>query len=195
MKRIFLLFFALLTLLGASNTMAQKEEHLKFLGISMDMNVNTFVEKLKQKGLKYETKTDDAIALKGNFAGYSNCRIYVFPNVEKKVQVVGVSFDYADTWQVLYTNYLDIKTMLMQKYGAPIMETEEWNSYSTPKDDNSKMHEVHMNRCVYQTSFNVNGNIITVSIANVMTFYSYVSLYYMDNINYNKGKVNAIEDL
>lgn len=194
MKKL-ILFVAVCIFFGAGNVMAQEGEHLKFMGISMNLNVNTFVEKLKQKGFKYEDKTDDAIVLKGSFAGYSNCKIYVMPNNENKARIIGVSFDYADSWQVLYANYLDIKTMLMQKYGTPIKEIEEWTGYLEPKDDNSRMHEVRMNRCNYQCVFNSNGNVIMVAIANVKSFYSYVSLTYLDSINYNKGRERAIDDL
>lgn len=71
MKRVFLLFFALLTFLGASNTMAQKtnttkKEVTKFLGIPVDGTKNQMIQKLKAKGFTYNQKQD---ILKGKFNG------------------------------------------------------------------------------------------------------------------------------
>ncbi|MBQ9253733.1 MAG: hypothetical protein IJ180_03040 [Bacteroidales bacterium] len=194
MKKVLLVIFSAVLLLSNANLQAQNNEHLKFMGISMDMNVNSFVAKLKQKGLKYDKKMDETIILNGKFAGNDNCNIYVFPNSENKVKNCGVFLDYRDDWRYLYADYITIKDMLIKKYGEPIKETEEWDGYE-PSTDYGKMSAVRNGKCRYFTLFDIKGNIIAVSISGVLDLYGGVNLNYIDKINYNLDNKSNIEDL
>ena len=79
------------SLLFSLNTFSQE---IKFMGLSLNSDVNTFCKSLKTKGL---TQTIDRFELKefeGTFATYPNCRIIVKGSSDmKKIQSVEVVFE------------------------------------------------------------------------------------------------------
>ena len=74
MKR-YLLIIAFISLMIGMNA----QEHLSFKGIPIDGSLSQFVNKLEQEGyaLVYTNDEGDACVLRGTFAGYSNCNVYV----------------------------------------------------------------------------------------------------------------------
>ncbi|MBQ9311939.1 MAG: hypothetical protein IJ213_02720 [Bacteroidales bacterium] len=200
MKKVLLVIFSAVLLLSNTNLLAQNREHLKFMGISMDMNVNSFVKKLKQKGLIYVKEDNKLIVLTGKFAGHNNCNIFIFPNSENKVQCCATYLTYRDDWKNLQTDYITIKNMLIKKYGKPMSDEEEWDGVK-PTTDYEKMTAVRNGKCKYYTSFYVNGGLISMCISDVLG-YGQVNLKYIDRlidyIGKNNGKIdreNGIEDL
>lgn len=105
---------------------------------------------MKSAGFTYMTTQDGTALLKGDFAAYKGCIIGV--STLKKmdlVSTIGVIFPEQDTWAGLYGNYIFLKDMLINKYGKPANESERFDSYSEPRDDNSRMHELKMDRILY----------------------------------------------
>ena len=63
----------IISLIFATAVFAQ-ETHLKFKGVPIDGSLTEFVSKMKTAGFTH-TGTDHGIAsLKGDFAGYKNCK-------------------------------------------------------------------------------------------------------------------------
>lgn len=80
--------------------------HIKFKGITLDVNSKEFVSKLEQQGFSYVRKSDNFIIMKGDFAGYSDCQLFIDvlePN--DVIKAVNVSFPYLSTWSQLEANY------------------------------------------------------------------------------------------
>ena len=178
-----------------ANVMGQSSnEHLTFKGVPIDGSVSNFVNKMKQKGFTYVRNYDRKAIMNGTFAGYNDCYVYIYPNGTDIVRMVAVSFPECKSWTTLYGNYVDIKSMLIKKYGTPFKEEERWDSYSEPKDDNSKIWAVKMERCKFQTVFRLDNGIIMLNISSI-DMHCNVGLVYSDDINSEKGQESAIEDL
>ncbi len=187
----------MLVLVFAFTANAQEEsEHLTFKGIPIDGTPRAFAAKLEDQGYKIVYRNEGVIALKGSFAGLSDCNIHVMASSPtSNVSIVGVSLPYQDRWVYLESYYLDIKSMLTQKYGEPLLEHSEFVSDSEPKSNSQKMRELRKGNCDYRSTYRVNNGLITVSIACVQNQHCYVSISYHDDLNSKADKVNAIDDL
>ena len=173
----------------------QSSTHLTFKGVPIDGTLNEYVSKMKQTGFTH-TATEDGVAmLTGDFAAYKNCIVGVATLKQKDlVSKITVIFPESDTWSLLSSNYFSLKEMLTEKYGKPSECVEKFQSNYGPDDDNSKMHEVIMNRCKYYTTYETEKGSIQLSIENNdMT--SYVMLAYYDKINSEIIKAKARDDL
>ena len=198
-KLMFILSFLIaVSTLHAQDLEAQKSDtiqHMKFMGIEMGGDISSFVEKIKQKGFKYESTLDGGIqALNGSFAGVNNCTIMIYPNNKKNVYSASVIFPFADTWSALNTTYHKIKSMLIQKYGEPYSCTEEFDSFIESLDDIDKMLHIKMGRCNYSTSFLFNEGFILEQILHLKED-CYVSLIYEDKEALIEKNKSEIEDL
>lgn len=181
--------------------LAQTEmEHLTFKGIPINGSLNSFVQKMKQKGFTYDDTYNNVALLKGTFSGYSGCKIFVFPTQKADVVFqVGVNFPEAESWNVLFSNYSSLKEMLTAKYGEPSDCTEKFDAYSQPRDDQMKMLYVKTDKCKYETVFiSPKKGYIKLIISHVQVDYidsCYVSLIYVDYANYMSNQSEAIDDL
>lgn len=173
----------------------QSSAHLTFKGVPIDGTLNEYVSKMKQSGFTHISTEDGVAMLKGDFAAYKNCIVGVATLKQKDlVSKISVIFPESDTWSLLSSNYFSLKELLTEKYGKPSECMEKFQNKFGLDDDNSKMHEVKMNRCKYSTTYETEKGSIQLSIENSeMT--SYVMLAYYDKINGGIIKVNAIDDL
>ena len=175
--------------------------HLKFMGIPIDGPLDSFVEKLESKGLREVPyfSQEGVTAMKGSFAGYRDCNIYVFHSEDKgTVNMVGVTFPDWDKWELLSSNYFSIKEKLIQKYGEPRECVEEFQSASSVMDDMTKMFFVETDRCKYESVFYTLGGVIKLDIAHIRVDYRdhcYVHLIYNDGINSLLERDDSIDDL
>lgn len=169
--------------------------HLTFKGVPIDGTLNEFVGKLKQKGFTQLGKEQGIAILEGDFAAFKGCTVAVYEHESGLVNRVGVMFPERDTWSLLYGDYSKLKEMLIQKYGKPSEETEEFQGYSTPRDDNSRMHEVQMDRCKYICDFTTDNGVIELRIAHNSVISCFVVLVYVDAENESKVQSSAIDDL
>ena len=175
-------------------TTSAQEEHMKFMGISFNENIKTFISLLEDKGFTYFQDIDNTQIMKGKFAGYTDCTLFIYPTINSQIRAVAVDFPRTKQWSVLYGNYTHIKDMLSQKYGSPASCEEEFESIITPQNDRDKMHEVEMERCKYSTVYLTNTGSISVKITSVEMICS-VSLLYSDTINMKINESSAIDDL
>ena len=97
---------------------------IKFKGISLGYPLKEVLPQL-MKDFEYVTSYGGYTILKGKFAGYRDCNIYVNgENEDDIVNVIGVYFPNTNNWNTLYTQYCNLKKLLTEKYGEPI-ECEE----------------------------------------------------------------------
>jgi len=193
MKTFFLtLTFALTTML----TFAQTSEHLSFKGVPIDGTLNEYVSKMKQNDFTHLGTEDGTAILNGDFAGYKDCHVGVSTLKQKDlVHKIAVIFPDRDTWSTLSGNYFDLKEMLTEKYGKPSDVVEKFDTYSKPRDDNDKMHQVGMDRCKYYSIWNTDKGEIQLSIDHNSVISHFVKLAYFDKINSNIIKAKAKGDL
>ena len=190
-KQLTLLIFGFIVL----SSYAQSSDHLLFKGVPIDGTLNEYVSKMKQNGFTH-TGTEDGVAiLMGDFAAHKNCTVGVATLKQKDlVSKITVIFPECDTWSLLSSNYFSLKELLTEKYGKPSDCVEKFQTMYGPNDDNSKMHEVRMNSCIYYTNYEIEKGSIQLSIeTNEMT--CYVMLAYFDKINSDIIKAKAIDDL
>ena len=174
--------------------------HLEFMGIPINGNIDKFVKQLEQKGFEYFTTVDNVVALKGYFAGYADCSLYIQSSkYNGTVYAVGVTFPERNTWNLLYSNYSSIKNMLTQKYGEPANCVEEFQSEIEPDDDQLKLLYAQSGKCKYSADFETELGVISLSIAHVHTEsygdYCYVQLNYVDTFNLSIEKQKTMDDL
>lgn len=171
-----------------------KMEHLEFMGIPIDGSLASFVEKLENKGLKKETDLGTAFLMEGDFAGYSDCSVYIYSsNQGDYVYMVAVSIPGA-TWEILSSNYFYLKNMLSQKYGVPDRFVEIFETAQQPTNDNERMYYLQLNKCNYETVYSLSNGSISVKIMNVPGESS-VMLMYIDAKNNYKNQSNTLDDL
>lgn len=186
-----ILFFCFLAL-----PYTQDSEHMTFKGVPIDGKLTEFIVKMKDKGLEYLATEDGMAFFQGDFAGYKSCYIGAHKMPQKDiVYSVVVLFPECETWSNLSSNYYDLKKMLSIKYGEPVNVVEEFDSYSQPKDDNSRMHEVGMDNCKYYTIWDTNRGEIQLSIEHDGYSKKLVKVMYLDKINMEIMKGKAIGDL
>lgn len=201
MKRLLIAILLALPLLAApAQAQTTEEQHLEFMGIPIDGTLNAFAQKLQAKGMKIIGREDNGIALSGNFAGYRDCFIFVLSYPSASIQTVwrvAVILPSSDSWSSLSSCYFRLKDMLTQKYGTPYNCVEEFQAYSQPTDDFTKMHYVKMDKCSYESIFEISEGYIGLKInANgITTSDPCASLIYTDQINEQKRDNSAMDDL
>lgn len=187
--------FIIAMMLLAGLSASAQTGHLTFKGVPIDGTLTEFVGKLKQKGFSLMETEQGVAILTGEFAAYKGCTVAVYEHESGLVNRVGVMFPDRDTWALLYSDYSKLKDMLTQKYGKPTEETEEFQGYSAPRDDNSRMHEVKMDRCKYICDFTTDNGVIELRIAHNSVISCFVVLVYVDAENESKVQSSAIDDL
>jgi len=182
--------------LEKQQTNADSSPHLVFKGVPIDGKLNEYIAKMKQNGFSQIGTEDGVSILQGDFAGYKNCIVGVATLKQKDlVSKITVIFPEQNTWSSLSGNYFSLKEMLTQKYGNPSDVVEKFESYSQPRDDNDRMHQVGMDRCKYYTIYETEKGSIELSIEHESFLRSFVMLSYFDKINSDIIKAKAIDDL
>ncbi|MEQ1796896.1 MAG: hypothetical protein ABL872_03025 [Lacibacter sp.] len=193
------IFFTLLFTLNVTATFAQMQsdssKHLTFKGVPIDGTLNEYVSKMKKSGF-IQMKTEDGVAfLKGDFAAYKNCTLGVSTLKQKNlVSKIAVTFPDCDTWSALSSNYFNLKEMLTDKYGEPSECIEKFQS-TTLEHDGYKMTQVQLDACKYYTIYKTEKGTIELSISHYDTDRCFVKLVYLDKINSETIKKEALSDL
>lgn len=167
-------------------------EHLTFKGIPIDGPLKVFISKLKKSGFTYLSSDSKLALLEGKFAGIPNCIIGVHTQENHdNVDGIIVRFPQKDEWSTLESEYLTIKKMLTEKYGTPAECTEEFQSYSSPRDNFDKFLKLKLDQCCYKTTFVTAKGYITLALSSDCS----VNLLYMDKFAMNTNYNNAVNDL
>ena len=97
---------------------------IKFKGVTLGAPLREVLPQL-EKDFDYVMSYKGYTILKGKFAGYRDCSIYLNAEDEDEiVSVVSVYLPATNNWNTLYTQYCILKSSLTEKYGEP-KECEE----------------------------------------------------------------------
>lgn len=177
----------------------EKSGHLLFKGVPIDGTVNSFVQKMKQKGFTTVTGGGETATMKGTFAGYKNCNLLILRTTEKDLVFrVGVIFEHDKSWELLSSKYFSLKQMLAKKYGKPSYCVEEFDNPYQPEDDNMKMFYTEQDKCKYVTEYETDEGTITLRIVHTKAEYEHicwVMLVYNDKKNNVAEMESASDDL
>ena len=193
------LFFSLyLAFIVFATAFAQKEsEHLTFKGVPIDGTLNEYVAKMKQVGFTHVGTQDGAAILRGDFAGFKNCTIVVVTiKGTNKVNTIGVMFPEQDDWASLEDRYVQLKSMLTEKYGEPSDCVETFQGgYGAPQTNSEKLLKLKINECTWCTTYSTPNGDIQLSIDNQSLMSCNVILRYFDKINTDAVRAQAMDDL
>lgn len=172
------------------------QEHLAFKGVPIDGTLSSYVAKMKAKGFTYLGSSNGVAMLKGDFAAHKSCTIVVATMQNRDlVSRIAVVFPKQDQWQYLYGDYSELKELLTIKYGEPTDCVEEFQGYSQPKTDSDKMIRVETDQCKYASIFKTEKGEIQLSIEHFEYSDCGVKLLYIDKINNNSVRQDALDDL
>ncbi len=175
---------------------AQTTEHLKFKGVPIDGTLETFIEQLKTTGFKLSSSQNGTAFFTGDFAGIKDCKVGVSVLSQKNlVYKISVMLPYRSIWLGLHGDYVNLKSMLIEKYGKPTNETENFQGGNSSLDDNSKMHLVKFDGCDYNAVWETKNGSIQISISHNDLLQCFVKIGYFDKVNGEIIKSKSIDDL
>lgn len=159
MKRIILLiiFLSHLTFLYSS-------DNIKFMGIDVNGDFDTFKKELIIKGFIYSNSYKSAHKFIGELANEIVELTVLASPITNVVCKVIVSFSKKSNWKSLKKDYFAKKFLYKSKYALD----SEYEFFSTPYEegDGYEMRAVHLDKCNYLSVFLVQGGGITLSISN-----------------------------
>lgn len=178
------------------DALMEESNHMKFRGVPIDGSLDLFVKRMQRKGFDVVNKKGLSAVMRGDFADYTNCLLYVETLDGKDlVARIVVAFPVRDKWEYLHGDYKRLKDMLSQKYGKPYQCTEKFqNNYSLPMDDGDKLQYVKMDRCKYESLFRSDKGEVVLKITQE-NLDCRVALAYKDKLNGEAVRRHAIEDL
>lgn len=190
------LLLTITAIIASAQTNSDSSKHLSFKGVPIDGTLAEYVLKMKKGGFTH-TQTKDGLAiLEGDFASYKSCYVGVSTLKTKDlVCKIVVLFPDRDTWSTLSSNYFNLKEMLTEKYGSPSEVVEKFDSRSQPDDDGDKMYQVKFDNCKYITTYETEKGTIQLSIEHDGMIKCFVKLLYVDKINSEAVRKQALDDL
>ena len=195
MKRILIALLFIFSCIGA---MAQNaNDHLKFMGIPINGTLESFTQKLVAKGLKREHAWDNALLLKGTFAGKSGSGVCVMRVPSRNiVYKVVVCLPSKDTWEWLENDYKEFKEMLTTKYGEPYKCSESFKEGTYVGSDYLKISALKGGECEYYSAWGSTEGMILLEIFNADgSSDCCVRLTYIDLINGKLADSSKQDDL
>lgn len=147
MKKVFLILIAIIIAIAAN-----AQSHLQFMGIDIDGNCSSFVQKLSAKGftLKENIETGGAI-MHGTFTG-KNVEVYILVTpISKQVMSVSVYYPKDNSWSSIKYDYFKLKNSFKQKY--PLEKEFEFFSNPYYEGDGYEMQAVQNDKCHYVSFF------------------------------------------
>lgn len=183
------LIFTLIVIL-TSTLCSQAEEHLKFMGIPLTGNINSFQTKLEAKGCKIDKYYNRLASVgsrvfKGQFAG-NDAQIIVFYNKQSKtVYRAKAIMQYTDE-DILNQKARELAQMLNQKYSSMYVDTsgDGVTIYVTNDLGTKNLGTIDM----WDTTDDPNS-------LNYYTITYTIHIDYHDAINSDKNQDERMEDL
>lgn len=197
MKKVIIsLVFLCFSLVSFSQSSFQ---HLKFKGVEIDGTLEGYVDKMKGEGFEFFGIKNGVGVLKGEFAGYRDCNIIAstLKSIDK-VNCIKVEFPDRKDWPSLEGDYINLKSMLTEKYGKPSEVIEEFKATYQPELDRDKLYLVERGDYSWYSIFSTKEGDIQISISNNRQSRSgrlYVELQYSDKTNTEEVRARAMEDL
>ena len=153
-------------LLAVCTVCSAQTNHMKFKGIPIEGTLNSFVQKLKDKGYTFIGQQDGMAILKGEFAASKGC---------------------------ITKSYYTLKDMLTEKYGNP--ECIEEFSDREPSSDFLKFHAILNDECHYVSEFSCENGKIQLTMSKQDYNSASVILRYIDKANADETRKKVMDDL
>ncbi len=172
-------------------------KHLTFKGIPITGTLESFAQKMEAKGFRKTYSDKSFIRLEGEFAGDSDCEIYVYkaPNRNIVYKVV-VFFSKESSWVYLEKEYNQFKGVLTNKYGEPSWYSETFKEGASTFSDAAKMSSLKEGNCDYYSKWKVDNGYIKVEIASIIdTDDGNIRLTYFNKINNDSAPKAKENDL
>ena len=193
-NRLTMRLFIISLLLSVCTICSAQTDHLKFMGIPIDGTLNSFVQKLKDKGCTYIGQQDGLAILSGEFAATKGCSIGVVRFSDRdQVNLVVVIFPEEKTWNGIIKSYYTLKDMLTEKYGTP--ECVEQFSDREPSSDYLKFYAILSDECHYVSEFSCENGKIQLTIGKGEYNSAAVSLRYIDKATAIETRKKIMDDL
>jgi len=154
------------------------QEHLKFKGIEINGNVNTFGKLLEKDGFKLISSKGNRLDYSGDFASYANCEIIILgSNKTSTIWKVVVFFPDKSTWSETKSLYKELKEQFSFKYG--IGESFEFFKDPYKEGDGYELQAISLDKGNYSTFWKVQHGSLMVSISSSGQVY----ISYEDQVN------------
>lgn len=158
--------------------------HLEFLGIPVDGDLNSFVNKLREKKLfQYIGQFEDnsGALFTGEYIGIKNCRIEVVKSQYSNVVFcICILLPELNDWFDLGVQYFTLKSKLEAKYGKPSYETETFHYLDGIEDyKKNNLDLLREEKVSYLSVFKADNGRISLSIEPICR----VQLNYTDTSN------------
>lgn len=170
MKRFVIMM--VLAILATSTAVAQEEEHAKFMGIELGGSIEQFESELQKKGFNRTSYDESSGVISyegGKFTGEDVLLMAVIRC--DVVSSVAVMYEPTLKWHEAKTKYDNLKKYLIQKYGDPIQESEDFGVDFYDISEKGELMESH---------FNIPGGKVALSIGAINSYSGAVVLFYVD---------------
>lgn len=152
---------------------ASGQKHVRFEGVSLGQNYNSFCDSLYEKGFRHKSRDLTEPYLKGkHLSEKAELAIVVTPK-SHSVYMVIASFPQKKTWAPLKTGYDMFKMKLHALYGDPV-KSEEF--FASPLAEESPMLALMNSNCTFVSSYLVPGGEVILSISKKAC----IELFYID---------------
>jgi len=186
-----------LTVINASAESVENMQHLEFMGIPIDGNVDDFVEELKAKGFTYDPSMsgeEGIVAMKGLFTGKKVSLYVVYTPKTKTVWKIGVYFDMCSSWSLLKQSYLKYKQLFTEKYGSARLEEEKFR-FPYEDGDGSELSAIKNGDGKYKTIFVTKNGYISIEICSILYSTGQILITYEDKQNSDLLSAEQMSDL
>lgn len=189
MKKLFLSF-----ILCVFAICAYAQEHLSFNGIPMDDSLNSFCQKLADKGFTQIGIDNNVTLFTGVFTGRQATVGIGATDDGINVLSVVVLFEASKEWDTLVNTYDYYKEIYTRKYGKPSISKE--NNLAPINTNSVLMSGLHHGTVNYISKWEVPGGTIQLSIEKYTENYKgIVSIVYLDSQNFESKIQSDLEEI
>lgn len=186
MKKLILTLIIILT----GTFCVQAQEHLKFMGIPLTGNINSFQTKLKAKGFEVDKQINKYAPVgtrifKGLFAG-ENAQIFVFYNKKHKTVYRAKAIIEVTDQDIFDQKKYELANMLRQKYSSMYIDAGEngLSIYVTNNLGTTNLGHIDLF-----------GGTEDPNLSNYFTTTYCIHVDYWDTTNSDKNEDDRMEDL
>ena len=186
MKKLILTLIIILT----GTCCVQAQEHLKFMGIPLTGNINSFQTKLKAKGFEVDKQINKYAPVgtrifKGLFAG-ENAQIFVFYNKKHKIVYRAKAIIKVTDQDIFDQKKYELANMLRQKYSSMYIDAGEngLSIYVTNNLGTTNLGHIDLF-----------GGTEDPNLSNYFTTTYCIHVDYWDTTNSDKNEDDRMEDL
>lgn len=173
------IFVFLVCVLLAISVFAKNSEHLEFEGIPVSGKTVDIIKKLE---LNDFVKCGEKEFICNDAGIFKNSVVQLVEIGDKgETQGLLVFLPSHDEWGGLLINYNEIKSHLMQEYGAPVKDESEFSSISLPKTDEEKIEALKNGACSFSSIFQCDSGVVLLSLGYSEKFRCHVQLLYLDS--------------